>query len=115
MSEIKDVEFLEYVVKELVDNPEAVRVDRKVDEMGVLITLDVDPADMGKIIGKSGNTAKAIRTLLRVVGMKNNSRVNLKINEPEGSNRPMPSAPAVESSSEDASSVDEAIEDLKSL
>ncbi|MCK5285814.1 MAG: KH domain-containing protein [Candidatus Pacebacteria bacterium] len=122
MSEVKDVEFLEYVVKELVDNPESVKVDRKVDEMGVLITLDVDREDMGKIIGKSGNTAKAIRTLLRVVGMKNNSRVNLKINEPEGSVHPAPSysetpteevsAPAPEM---DAGSVDDAMEDLKSL
>ena len=124
MSEVKDVEFLEHVVKELVDNPEAVRVARKVDEMGVLITLDVDPSDMGKIIGKSGNTAKAIRTLLRVVGMKNNPRVNLKINEPEGSTRPTPSssfesstAPSAPSApmSEGVDSVDEAIEDLKSL
>ena len=124
MSEVKDVEFLEHVVKELVDNPEAVRVARKVDDMGVLITLDVDPSDMGKIIGKSGNTAKAIRTLLRVVGMKNNSRVNLKINEPEGSTRPTPSssfesstAPSAPSApmSEGVDSVDEAIEDLKSL
>lgn len=115
MSEVKDVEFLEYVVKELVDNPEAVRVARKVDEMGVLITLDVDPADMGKIIGKSGNTAKAIRTLLRVVGMKNNSRVNLKINEPEGSTRPMSNSMVRPPMSEGADSVDEAIEDLKSL
>lgn len=79
-----DQAFLEYVVKGLVDNPNAVKVNRTVDEMGVLLTLDVDAADMGKIIGRSGNTAKAIRTLLRVVGMKNNSRVNLKINEPEG-------------------------------
>jgi len=115
MSEVKDVEFLEYVVKELVDVPEAVKVSRKVDEMGVLITLDVDPADMGKIIGKSGNTAKAIRTLLRVVGMKNNSRVNLKINEPEGSSRSMPSMSSESSSSESSSSVDDAMEDLKSL
>ncbi len=115
MSEVKDVEFLEYVVKELVDVPEAVKVDRKVDEMGVLITLDVDPTDMGKIIGKSGNTAKAIRTLLRVVGMKNNSRVNLKINEPEGSSRPMPNMSSESSSRESFSSVDDAIEDLKSL
>ncbi|KKR38345.1 MAG: hypothetical protein UT97_C0012G0030 [Parcubacteria group bacterium GW2011_GWC2_40_31] len=84
----KDKEFLEYVVKALVDNPDAVTVDRKVDEMGVLMTLKTDPADMGKIIGRSGNTAKAIRTLLRVVGMKNNARVNLKIEEPEGSTRP---------------------------
>src|SRR3990167_1636636 len=79
-----DQEFLEYVVKSLVDNPSAVRVDRKVDEMGVLLTLHVDPANMGQIIGRNGNTAKAIRTLLRVVGMKNNARVNLKIEEPEG-------------------------------
>ncbi len=117
--ENKDVEFLEYVVKELVDNPEAVKVERKVDEMGVLITLDVAPEDMGKIIGKSGNTAKAIRTLLRVVGMKNNSRVNLKINEPEGSTRPAPSTnyetPVKDNVDDNANSVDDAIEDLKSM
>ncbi len=79
----KDQEFVEYIVKALVDNADAVKIERKVDEMGVLITLDLAPADMGKIIGKQGATAKAIRTLLRVVGMKNNSRVNLKINEPK--------------------------------
>ena len=82
-----DQQFLEYVIKSLVDNPAAVKVDRKVDEMGVLLTLDIDPNDMGKVIGRQGNTAKAIRTLLRVVGMKNNARVNLKINEPEGGTR----------------------------
>ena len=80
----KDVQFLDYVVKALVDVPGSVKINRTVDEMGVLLTLDVDPADMGKVIGRMGNTAKAIRTLLRVVGMKNNSRVNLKINEPVG-------------------------------
>ena len=80
----QDQIFLEYVIKSLVDSPDAVKVSRRVDEMGVLLTLDVDPKDMGKIIGKSGNTAKSIRTLLRVVGMKNNARVNMKINEPEG-------------------------------
>lgn len=80
----KDVVFLEQTVKALVDYPDDVKINRTVDEMGVLITLDVNPADMGKIIGRQGNTAKAIRTLLRVVGMKNNARVNLKINEPEG-------------------------------
>lgn len=104
----KDQEFLESIVKALVDNPNDVKVDRKVDEMGVLMTLDVNPADMGKIIGRQGNTAKAIRTLLRVVGMKNNARVNLKINEPEGSTRP-PREPR-ESASR---SVDEAMADLK--
>ncbi len=78
----KDEEFVDYVIRALVDNPDQVKIDRRVDEMGVLLTLDLAPADMGKIIGKQGATAKAIRTLLRVVGMKNNSRVNLKINEP---------------------------------
>jgi uncharacterized protein len=85
---MNDKEFLEYVVKSLVDYPEQVVIDRSVDEMGVLLTLDVHKDDMGKIIGRSGNTAKAIRTLLRVVGMKNNARVNLKINEPEGARGP---------------------------
>ena len=83
----KDKEFLEFVVKSLVDNPDDVKVARVVDEMGVLLTLDVNAQDMGKIIGRSGNTAKAICILLRVVGMKNNARVNLKINEPAGGTR----------------------------
>ena len=81
---MKDQEFVEYVVKALVDNTDKVKVERRIDEMGVLITLDVDSQDMGKIIGRDGATAKALRTLLRVVGMKNNARVNLKINEPLG-------------------------------
>lgn len=80
-----DQEFIEYVVKAIVDTPSAVKVDRKIDEMGVLLTLSVDPKDMGKVIGKEGNTARALRTLLRVLGAKNNARVNLKILEPEGS------------------------------
>jgi uncharacterized protein len=79
-----DQEFLEYVIKSLVDNPDKIEIDRTVDEMGVLLTLKVGQEDMGKIIGRDGNTAKAIRTLLRVVGMKKNARVNLKINEPDG-------------------------------
>ena len=79
--------FLEYVVKGLVDNPDSVVIVRSVDEMGVLLTLTVAPEDMGKIIGRDGNIAKAIRTLLRVVGMKHNARVNLKINEPVGGKR----------------------------
>ncbi len=82
----QDQQFLEYVVKALVDNPDAVKIVRTVDEMGVLLTLVVHKDDMGKIIGRSGATAKAIRTVLRVVGMKNDARVNLKIEEPEGSN-----------------------------
>lgn len=80
----QDAQFLDFVIKALVENPADVKITRTVDEMGVLMTLDVNRADMGKIIGREGNTAKAIRTLLRVVGMKNNARVNLKINEPAG-------------------------------
>jgi predicted RNA-binding protein YlqC (UPF0109 family) len=79
-----DQEFLEFVIKAIVDNPDDVKVERVVDEMGVLLTLTVNKDDMAQVIGKSGRTASAVRTLLRVVGMKNNSRVNLKINEPEG-------------------------------
>lgn len=80
-----DAQFLDFIIKGLVDNPNDVKITRTIDEMGVLLTLDVNASDMGKVIGRMGNTAKAIRTLLRVVGMKNNSRVNLKISEPEGS------------------------------
>ena len=82
-----DQEFLEYLVKSLVDHPEDVKVDRKVDEMGVLLTLHVNQMDMGQVVGRQGATAKSIRSLLRIVGVKNNARVNLKIEEPEGSTR----------------------------
>jgi predicted RNA-binding protein YlqC (UPF0109 family) len=79
-----DKEFVEYVVRALVSSPDAVQVKRSVDDMGVLLELTVDPADMGKVIGKAGATAKSIRTLLRVLGSKGDQRVNLKIVEPEG-------------------------------
>lgn len=118
--------FLEYVVKALVDNPNDIKIERTVDEMGVLITLTVNPADMGKIIGRMGNTAKAIRTLLRIIGMKNNARVNLKINEPEGSTRGESMrgdgglgearAPRPDNShSSSLKTVDQAMEDLKGI
>lgn len=84
----KDQEFVEFLVKGLVSNPDDVKSERKVDEMGVLITLRVNPEDMGTLIGRGGDTAKAIRTLVRIVGIKNNARVNLKIEEPEGRERP---------------------------
>jgi len=80
-----DKEFLEFVVKSIVAQPNDVKVDRNIDERGVLLTLHINPADMGYVIGKRGQTAKAIRTLLKIVGAKNNARVNLKIDEPEGS------------------------------
>lgn len=82
-----DQEFLEYVVKALVDHPEDVKVERKVDEMGVLLSLKVNPLDMGQVVGRQGSTAKAIRSLLRIVGIRNNARINLKIEEPEGAAR----------------------------
>lgn len=101
---MSDKEFLELVVKALVENPNDVVIDRTVDEMGVLLTLTVNQNDMGKIIGRQGNTAKAIRTLLRVVGMKHNARVNLKINEPEGYQK-----------QPDVANLDDAMADLKDL
>lgn len=83
-----DQKFIEGIVKEIVDNPKDVSVDRTVDERGVLLTLKVNPDDMGYVIGRQGANARALRTLLRVVGARNNARVNLKIYEPEGSERP---------------------------
>lgn len=82
-----DQEFIEYVVKGLVGHPEDVKTERTVDERGVLITLHINQEDMGYVIGRQGQTARALRTLLRIVGAKNNARVNLKIYEPEGSRR----------------------------
>jgi len=84
MEKENDKEFLEYLIKALVDHPEDVKVERKVDEMGVLLSLRINSEDMGQIIGKAGSTAKAIRSLVRIVGLKNHARVNLKIEEPEG-------------------------------
>ncbi len=88
MEKFSDQEFLEFLVKSIVDHPEDVVVSRKIDEMGVLLSLKVNPRDMGQVIGRDGNTAKSIRSLLRIVGIKNNARVNLKIEEPEGGRVP---------------------------
>ena len=84
MAQDKDREVVEFIIKEIVNNPDAVKVERTVDELGVLLTVKVAPEDMGLLIGRSGSTAKAVRTLARIVGMRNNARVNLKIEEPEG-------------------------------
>ncbi len=113
-----DQQFLEQLVTSLVDHPESVKINRTVDEMGVLLTLDVHAEDMGKIIGRSGNTAKAIRTLLRVVGMKNEARVNLKINEPAGGTRSAASADVntdagIDEVQNTPKSLDEAIDGLR--
>ena len=74
-----DQQFVEYIVKTLVNNPEKVEVARKIDEKGVLLSLSVDPEDVGRVIGKRGATAQSIRTLLRALGTKNDARYNLKI------------------------------------
>jgi len=79
MAKDTDKEFLEFIVKALVDHPEDVKIDRKVDEMGVLLSLKVNPEDMGQIIGRPGSHARAIRSLVRIVGLKNHARVKLKI------------------------------------
>ena len=100
-----DQEFVEYVVKAIVNHPDDVRVDRKVDEMGVLLTLKVNPEDMGTLIGRAGSTAKAIRTLTRIVGLRNNARVNLKIEEPEDGSKT--------TKTEEKKDVDKVVEDLK--
>lgn len=101
-----DQQFVDYVVRALVNNPDKVEIRRTVDEMGVLITVKVDPSDMGYLIGRQGQTARAVRTLLKVVGAKNNARVNLKIEEPEGSTRGPRKAAAAEASSDDVGDVD---------
>lgn len=74
-----DQQFVEYIVKTLVNNPDKVVVDREIDERGVLLSLSVDPEDVGRVIGKRGATAQSIRTLLRVLGTKNGARYNLKV------------------------------------
>ena len=90
-----DQEFLDNLIKALVAHPEDVKITRNVDEMGVLLSLKLNSEDMGQVIGRQGSTARAIRSLLRIVGLRNNARVNLKIEEPEGSTRtPRPSTSA---------------------
>lgn len=111
----RDQAFLEFVIKSLVNYPDDVKIERQIDEMGVLLKLQVNRADMGQIVGRQGATAKAIRSLLRIVGLKNNARVNLKILEPEGGSM-VASAPSAEPThTESSSDVDKAMEDLKNL
>jgi len=112
--EYEDKKFLQFVVEHIVDYPDDVQVTRTVDEMGVLMTLDVHEDDMGKVIGRNGNTAKALRTLLRTVGMKNDARVNLKIREPEEREDNGGDAPSPDSDDEDAGDdADDAMDELK--
>lgn len=101
-----DEQFVEFIVKSLVSNPDAVQVDRSVDEKGVLLELTVDPEDLGRVIGKRGATAQSLRTLLRALGTKNDARYNLKIvdNGPEDRVKP---APASKDNTDDDSADDQ--------
>lgn len=107
----QDQEFVEYVVKAIVEKPDKVKIKRSVDERGVLLELEVDPEDMGKIIGKAGATAKSIRTLLRVLGAKSDARFNLKIVEPGGGE--VKTGSDSEAEAETADEGDQAVEDIK--
>src|SRR6056297_4124230 len=108
----KDKELLETIVTSIVNKPDEVSVERTVDEMGVLLTLKVDPEDMGNIIGRKGQTAQAIRTLLKIVGAKNNARVNLKIYDPnQGQNQEGSNSGGSNSGSEEVDT--SSVEDLK--
>ncbi len=114
MAEEQDEKFLGFLVKSIVDHPDDVKISRKVDEMGVLLSLRVHPEDMGQVIGRSGATARAIRALLRIVGLKSRARVSLEIEEPEGGRAPRQAGmsapePAVQ---ESAPEVEKAIDDL---
>lgn len=98
-----DQQFVEYIVKSLVEHPEAVAIQRRIDEKGVLLELTVDPEDLGRVIGKRGATAQSLRTLLRALGTKNDARYNLKIVDVSGGQP----APASSSSSSDDSDSDD--------
>ena len=93
-----DQQFVEYIVKTLVNNPDKVVVDRQIDEKGVLLSLTVDPEDVGRVIGRRGATAQSIRTLLRALGTKNDARYNLKIvnDEAAPAKAPAEAAPAAD-------------------
>ena len=122
-NEYPERQFLEYVVKAIVDHPEDVKIERTVDEQGVLLTVAVNPRDMGQVIGRAGKTIdKAIRPLARLVGIKNNARVNVKLLEPEGSERPeRPPRAAADAASETdeippmSKAVSKVIDDIKDL
>mgnify|MGYP000857439517 CR=1 len=84
MNSQSEQQFLEYIVKSLVEFPDAVTTSRTVDNLGVLVELTVHPDDMGKIIGRDGHTAQAIRTIMKAFGKKNQANISVRIKEPEG-------------------------------
>lgn len=105
MANTIDQQFVEFIVKSLVGKPDAVKVERRIDEKGVLLELTVDPEDLGRVIGKRGATAQSLRTLLRALGTKNDARYNLKIVDngeyPAGAAAPAASTSAPSSADED--------------
>ena len=108
-----DQQFIEYIVKSLVGNPDAVSIERTIDEKGVLLELTVDPEDLGRVIGKRGSTAQSLRALLRALGTKNDARYNLKIvdvDRPEGE-RNLPSEPRADRPQQDSSTADDSSND----
>ena len=108
-----DQQFIEYIVKSLVGNPDAVKIERTIDEKGVLLSLTVDPEDLGRVIGKRGATAQSLRTLLRALGTKNDARYNLKIvdnGEPRPPRDDSASAPVKDHQTSDDSSSDDTTE-----
>jgi predicted RNA-binding protein YlqC (UPF0109 family) len=109
MSASIDQQFVEFVVKALVGNPDAVVVERTIDEKGVLLELTVDPEDLGRVIGKRGGTAQSIRTLLRALGTKNEARYNLKIVDTDGGSG------ATQSRSQDDTSSDDTANDITAV
>jgi len=106
-----DQEFVEYVIKAIVNHPEDVRTEREIDERGVLITLFINQEDMGYVIGRSGKTAQSVRTLLKIVGAKENARVNLRIHEPEGSRMRRSAEKAEAAAAEESAPVVEAVQE----
>lgn len=109
MEQHADRDFVEYLIKQIVNSPNDVKVDRKTDEMGVLLEVKVNPSDMGLLIGRAGSTAKAIRVLARIIGMRNNARVNLRIIEPEGSTHTARTAP----NGEKGKDIEDVVNDLQ--
>jgi predicted RNA-binding protein YlqC (UPF0109 family) len=109
-----DQQFVEYIVKSLVNNPDGVKIDRRIDEKGVLLELTVDAEDLGRVIGKRGATAQSLRTLLRALGTKNEARYNLKIvdvDRPESERGG--SASSTQASSDDSSSDNDVRDDVQ--
>lgn len=106
-----DQQFVEYIVKSLVSKPEAVTVDRRIDEKGVLLELTVDPEDLGRVIGKRGATAQSIRTLLRALGTKNDARYNLKIVDNDGHTVAQASSSQDDSQGDSGKPVDDSTEE----